>query len=113
MGWRNKFQWWKRDSGDKSRLANRGELRHTGAITIRERRFCSISFLVMLGGRLKSIHWVIIVEKDKWGRQVAKSRSGGMVAMCCSIVAFQRAPCIYNETHYCTPAPPSEARGAA
>ena len=51
--------------------------------------------------------------KEKRAVALAKTRSGGMVTMCCSIVAFQRAPCIYNETHYCTPAPPSEARGAA
>ena len=52
-------------------------------------------------------------REEKRSVALAKTRSGGMVTMCCSIVAFQRAPCIYNETHYCTPAPPSEARGAA
>ena len=62
------------------------------------------------GGQLKSVHWL----KRRNGKVGTKiTGSGGMVAMCCSIVAFQRAPCIYNETHYCTPAPPSEARGTA
>ena len=83
----------------ESSLANGGEL---GVITIRANSV-QICFKC----------W------ERWGQlksgKVATEGGGGrrMVAMCCSIVAFQRAPCIYNETHYCTPAPPSEARGAA